>query len=168
MDKKKILIIGWGIALILIVILAVNIKNKKDADVNINTKKDYSLVANYSKFFTVENCANKYISYLNKKDKANVYKLLSESYLTSNNITEDNVLTKIKTDNKIYNFQAKKMYQKKLNDKQIMYYIYGNLIEQVMDEYLKPVDYYLIVTIDQNKLFSITPYDGKIFKEEAK
>ena len=47
------------------------------------------------------------------------------------------------------------------------YYIKGVLYEDSIDGSSKAGDYYLIVTIDNSqKLFDITPYDGKIFKEE--
>ena len=58
------------------------------------------------------------------------------------------------------------MYQENKNKNLIRYYIKGDLTKEVMDEYQRPTDYYLIIDLDiKNMTFSVTPYDGKLFKE---
>ncbi len=131
-----------------------------------------SLVDNYSRFFSISNAANKYINYLNKQDAKKLIILLNDNYQTENNINLENVLHKLSLldSNKDYNFEARKMYEEKITKNIIRYYIYGNLKENIMDDdYVRPLNYYLIIDLDISKmLFNVTPYNGKIFKEEAK
>ena len=59
------------------------------------------------------------------------------------------------------------MYEESLSKKVNKYDIKGTLYEDAIDGSTKSGDYYLIVTIDNSqKLFNITPYDGKMFKDE--
>lgn|SRR5574344_1215843 len=164
MDNKKIFMGIWLIILFVIILLSIKISQKKEEAVK-ESETNATLVTNYSTFFTVNNCANKYVNYLVNKDQNNLYKLIDETYIKDNQITENNILTKIKTLDGIYTFTARKMYYLK-NDNLTKYYLYGYLNQEVMDSYVSPEDYYLIITIDSdNNLFSVTPYDGSIFKE---
>ena len=165
-DKKKIVIAIWIIALALILVFILEKNNKN------NTKTEetkYTLVSDYSRFFTIENCVNRYLNYLTTKNSDNLIKILSEKYKTNNNITKTNVLTKL--DNLaggMYTFEAKKVLYE-TSGSQIKYYVFGNLYEQNMDEKVFIKNYYVIVYTDKNNsIFSITPYDGKIFKEDNK
>ncbi|MDD4705967.1 MAG: hypothetical protein PHS24_01965 [Bacilli bacterium] len=133
----------------------------------VEEKTKISLVADYGRFFSINNATNKYISYLNKQDINSLMLLLNNKYKEKNNINSDNILHKLSLldINKEYVFEAQKMYNEKLSKNIIRYYIYGYLNEDVMEEYHKPIDYYLIIDLDiNNMIFDVTPYDGKIFK----
>jgi len=137
----------------------------------VEEKTKISLVADYGRFFSISNAANKYISYLNKQDINSLILLLNNKYKERNNINSDNILHKLSLldTNKEYIFEARKMYNEMINKNIIRYYIYGYLNENVMDEYIKHVDYYLIIDLDiNNMIFNVTPYDGKIFKGDIK
>ena len=59
------------------------------------------------------------------------------------------------------------MYYEKLSNNIYNYYVYGKLKKDTIDNNDLGTDYYLIVKIDKEKLlFSVTPYNGEIFKEE--
>lgn len=167
MDKKTYMIIGAGIAAILAAFLIKKILTPKD--VKKETKTEIKLVESYSDFFTVNGCASKYINYLTSEDKDALIKVLNENYKTKNNITKENILTKL--DNfagRSLTYSATKIYEEKISDTIKKYYLKGNLNEDTIDSITKVGEYYLIVTIDSSsRLFDITPYDGQMFKEES-
>lgn len=165
LNKKNIILL---IVLILIIIIGLLLHNYRNQDISDKINNKITLVNDYSRFFTISNAGNKYISYLQKEDKEKLFLLLNESYISVNNITKDNLLDKLtllKSGN--YTFEAYKMYHERLTSDIIRYYIKGNLSLEIMDEYQRPSDYYLIIEMDEKKnIFEVTPYDGKIFMEE--
>lgn len=166
MDKKTYIIIALG-TLSILGALIINKLIKKETP-NETTKTTIKLVDNYSDFFTANGCATKYINYLTSENKDALMKVLNESYINKNKITNENILTKLDNfSGRSLTFSTSKMYEEKLSKKVIKYYLKGVLYEDTIDGSSKVGDYYLIVTIDNNqKLFDITPYDGKMFKEE--
>lgn len=166
--KKNIIIIIVFIIIMFSGLLLFNYRNLLNKKIN-NDK--IFLVKEYGRFFSISNAADKYISYLNKRDKNNLILLLNKNYLEINNITNQNILNKLTLleENNEFNFEARKMYYENIDKNMIRYYIYGYLNKNVMEEYSKPKDYYLIIDLDENnKTFEVTPYDGKIFKEDLK
>ena len=164
LSRKNIILLT---IFILIIILGLTFYNYRNPAVVDKKESKIILVKDYSRFFTISNAGNKYISYLKNKDVDSLMLLLSDIYKTSNNITRDNILEKLTLlGTGEYTFDARKMYQSNLNNKIIRYYIYGYLTEEVMDEYRKPSDYYLIIDLDtENFTYAVLPYDGEIFKE---
>lgn len=124
-------------------------------------------VKNYSEFYTVSNSANLYLSYLSSSNKDSVYAILDNDYKDKKGITKDNVIEKLNDVKDIVPaLRVNNMYEEKLSKYNKKYYLKANLIDNG-EEYKIIRDYYLIVTIDsKNNTYSITPYDGAIFKEE--
>lgn len=124
-------------------------------------------VKNYSEFYTVSNSANLYLSYLSSSNKDSVYAILDNDYKDKKEITKDNVIEKLNDVKDIVPaLRVNNMYEEKLSKYNKKYYLKANLIDNG-EEYKIIRDYYLIVTIDsKNNTYSITPYDGAIFKEE--
>ncbi len=132
-----------------------------------SSKQEISVVDNYSRFYTLANSANMYLSYLGLENSKNVYTLLNDDYIKENQITEDNVITKLKDfETTSPSIRVTKMLQQTLNKRLKKYYIKGNLIDISEDTYDVLKDYYLIMEVDENNnTYQITPYDGKIFME---
>lgn len=124
-------------------------------------------VDNYSKFYTLSNSANMYVSYIGVDDNSDVYLLLDDEYIKENEITKENVISKVKdfeTSNP--SFRVTKMLEKVTGKSTKKYYLKGNLIDLSEDVYKILKDYYLIMDVDEaNNTYKITPYDGKIFME---
>ena len=166
LTKNNIIII---IIFLIVMFSGLLIFNYRQEDSSTESNYKTSLVKDYGRFFSISNAANKYISYLNKQDINSLILLLNNKYKEKNNITDDNILHKLLLldTNKEYIFEARKMYNEKINKNIIRYYIFGYLNENVMDEYIRPIDYYLIIDLDiNNMIFNVTPYEGKIFKED--
>ncbi|NLL02456.1 MAG: hypothetical protein GX265_05515 [Mollicutes bacterium] len=164
LNKKNIILL---IILVIVFSAGILLHNYRNPVKENKKTEKITLVKDYSRFFTISNAGNKYIQYLKNKDKDNLIILLNESYLTLNDINENNVLEKLTLlSSGNYSFEARKMYQENKNKNLIRYYIKGDLTKEVMDEYQRPTDYYLIIDLDiKNMTFSVTPYDGKLFKE---
>ena len=126
----------------------------------------YSLLKDYSRFFTVNSCVYKYITYSMSDKTEDLLNVLDKNFIEKNGINSDNVYQHINKLNGSYSFKAKKIYYQKVSDTYFKYYVYGYLIQDVIDSEGVKEDYYVIVNMDLEKqIFSITPYDGKIFKE---
>lgn len=133
-----------------------------------SNKQEISVVDNYSRFYTLANSANMYLSYLGLENKKNVYTLLNDDFIKENKITEDNVIAKLKDfETTSPSIRVTKMLEQSLSKNTRRYYIKGNLVDISEDTYNILKDYYLILEVDENNnTYQITPYDGKIFMEE--
>lgn len=166
-DKSKLTAIVLAILAIIVVITSL-IKNN---DKEINEEKEISIVTNYSSFYTVNSCLYRTITYLSSKDKESLLLVLDDTYKEKNNITEDNVLSIFDEIGENYTFDSKKMYYQELNDDIVKYYVYGIAFENQIYDYTvlsdtDGKDFYFVVYMDtKNEIFSIEPYDGKIFLE---
>lgn len=167
MEKKKdytLLIIICVLLLSIAVLLFLN--SNKDENNILSEEPKYRLVDDYSRFFTINSCVYKYITYLSSNKTSDLVKILDQDYVLKNNIDNTNVYDYVNKLNGNYSFKSKKIYYQVGNDKIIKYFVYGYLIEETIDELGNKQDYYLIVNLDvENQLFSIAPYDGKLFKE---
>ena len=172
MDKlkgKNVIIIGIFIILVVVLIILTkkDITNNNNNTNESNNNFNYILLTDASKFFTVEGCINRYLNVLVNKSTKDLIKLLDEKYIKQNFITEDNVLSKLASLDGIYSFSAKKIYVEKIDNYVSNYYVYGLLKEDTINNSDLGTDYYIIVKMDSERLlFSITPYDGEVFKED--
>lgn len=164
LNKKNIVLLTIFVLVIIIGLTLHDYRNP--TSVNKNNEK-ISLVTDYSRFFTISNASSKYINYLKNQDQENLMLLLSDSYISVNNINKNNVLSKLTLlDNGEYSFEARMMYQENISKNIIRYYLKGYLTKIIMDEYQRPTDYYLIIDLDLDNLtFAVTPYDKKSFEE---
>ena len=166
MEKKKDYTLLIIICVILLCIVVLLFLNKSDEETIFSEEPKYKLVEDYSRFFTVNSCVYKYITYLNGNKTNELLKILDEEYIKNNNIDSNNVYNFINKLNGNYTFKSKKIYYEVNNEKVIKYFVYGYLIEETIDGLGIKKDYYVIVNLDlENQLFSITPYDGSLFKE---
>ena len=164
--KKDNYILLIIIAAILISVLGIMYFGKDDSDTNSDNEIQYKLLSDYSKFFTVNSCVYKYISYLSSGDTENILNVLDNDYKLKNNINKNNLFNYVKKLDGSYSFKAKKIYYGEISDDYISYLVYGYLIKDSLGNIISKEDYYITVNMDlNNHLFSVAPYDGKIFKE---
>ena len=165
-SNKKYLMIFIFILLFAFSMLLYNSRfnNKKEEEVI--EKNKVELLNDYSRFFTINSCIYRYITYLQSKNIDSVVKVLDEEFKANNNINNDNVFDKVENLNGNYSFVSKKIYYEELDEYNFKYYVYGYIVEDIMDDYGKKFDRYYIVNFDTNKnVFSITPYNETDFKE---
>lgn len=161
MEHKNIVHILIILILYAVIILLLN-------KIGVFNKDKIKLVDNYSIFYTTSNSANLYLNYLANEDSKSIISLLDEEYIENNNITKENVIDKLKDFTiEFPTLRVVSMYEEKINNNKKRYYLKGNLIDSDEDKYEIVKDYFLIVDIDSsNNTYTITPYNGKIFKEE--
>lgn len=151
-NKNNIILISIAVVLVGILIYVINQNNKNNQieETPKNTYK-YNLVNDYSNFFTIETCANKYYNYLSLNDINSLNKIYDKNYQnTSNNYIGKNV-----------NIRVNEMYVANNT-----YYLKGFIYEELKNGVNKLNEEYLIVKVDKDfKLFSILPITEKEYKE---
>lgn len=150
--KNVILIILLAILIgILIYVISSN-KNIEDNNTTIESYK-YDLVRDYSTFFTIEGCANKYFNYLSLNDNTNLEKIYDKEY-TSKNIINNYV-------GKNISIRVNEMYVSNNT-----YFLKGNMYEELKNKVNKLNEEYLIIKVDKEfKLFSVIPISIEEYKE---
>ena len=161
-DNNIFLII---ICILLLFIIVLLFLNDKDEDyMKKEEKLKYSLVSDYSVFFTINSCVYKYVKFISNKHTDDLLQILDSKYIEKNNINNKNLYNYVNQLDGIYTFKTKKIYYEEKNKNQ--YYVYGYLIKESIDGITDKQDYYLIINLNTRKqLFSIVPYDGELFKE---
>lgn len=160
-NKNNIILIIIFVILVGVLIYIVSTGKKESNNIINETTKPYiyEKVNDYSYFFTIENCVNKYYNYLSLNDKDSLMKILDQEYLTSmNNVLENNNNKYI---GKNISIRLNGMYN---HDN--IYYVKGTIYEELKNKVNKLEDEYLIVKVDKDfKLFSITPIDKVKYNE---
>ena len=149
MNKKyNIMLIVVLIICLGILIFILNKNNNKIDNNDIENKEIYTLVNDYNDFFTIENCVNKYYSYLSTNDMDSVDKLLNEDYKSNNQIVN-------KYENKNVSIKVNEMYYFKNK-----YYLKAFVYEELKNGVNKLDEVYLLIKLsDDLKLFNVTPID---------
>lgn len=153
-----VLVIGLGIYKLFV--------NKKTNNVSVDTES-IVIVDDVNRFYTVSNCASRYINYLFAKDTDNLLILLSDKYKLENNISSNNIYDYIGNIDYNYSFSAKKMYEQRISKTSYKYYIHGKLIDDYFEiNHSTGIDYYIAVILDEsNTTFAIEPYSSEEFNK---
>lgn len=165
-DKSKLTAIILVFLVIIVVTISFITKNNEKSKSN-----DINIVTNASNFYTVNSCLYRTITYISSKDTNSLLLLIPESYKKENKITKDNVLDLFFETDITSTFVSEKMYYEVISNNLTKYYVKGYVEENKIydDELLVKEEHdsvYFIVYLDSSEsIFSIEPYDGKIFKE---
>ena len=165
-DKKKLMAIILASLAIIVLIISFVGKNKVGSQ-----KEDVSIVTNSSNFYTVNSCLYRLTTYISTKDTNSLLLLLNDNYKKNNKITKDNILEILPEASENDTFVSNKMYYSKITKDITKYYVSGYIEQNKLfdGEIISGIDsnqVYFIVYLNSNeKIFSIEPYDGKIFTE---
>lgn len=99
-DQRKVLLI-WlfiGVFIIVLVFVISNMRGNNGLFRKDEHEKNYTFVKDYNRYYTITNIVDKYYSAINNEYKSDLVKMLNEDYVKENEITEDNVLSKLKVD----------------------------------------------------------------------
>lgn len=160
-NKSNIILIIIFVILVGVLIYIISTDKKENNDVVSETTKPYiyTKVNNYSDFFTIESCVNKYYNYLSLNDKDSLSKLLDQEYLKSIDNNLDNLNNKYIDKNISIRLNGMYNYDN-------IYYVKGTIYEELKSKVNKLEDEYLIVKVNKDfKLFSITPIDKIKYNE---
>lgn len=155
-NKVKIFIVLVLLSICCITFFIVYL-NKKEKTLEIQPNNNpFSLqdVVEYSSFFSINNDLNEYLKYNYYQESNALFELLNKEYITKNNITKDNILTKLKLYDETVSIKTKNMYYEENGNIQL-YYVIGDIISTLYDE---------INVIEENVKFFITvDYDTMAF-----
>lgn len=170
MSKK----VNIFICIIGVIILSCALFLLKKADTKDEEIYDTNLqvLKNNNEFYTISNCLNKFIMYYKQENKEAILSLLTKNYIDKNKINSSNVLNKSDID-KNTEFALEKVLVKRINEKEIKYYIHASLweLQMTMNSDGTKTDirdkYYIMYMKDNadETIFSLEPYNGKEFKE---
>lgn len=159
---KQLLII-LAVIIIILVIVSIFSNSKTNSNTNSNnnseTKTKLQTVTDYSTFFTIENCINKYINAITNSKNEDLFNLLTTEYKNLNSINKDNILEKIEHLDGNYVFEAYNEFIKVRGSNIKEYYVYGLLKEDVLGGYDKGKDqYYQVIVENDSYTFTLRPY----------
>ena len=150
--NKKTIVLGSVFAILVFILLFVVLR-KEETPINITAKREYNIVNDYSEFYTMVNCANKYYSYLSLGDVDNSNKLLNGKSESENRLS----LYKGKN----ISYKVNEMYYG--NNK---YYVKGYVYEELLRSTKELNEEYLIINVDsKKKLFNIEVIDKNNYEE---
>lgn len=159
--KKIILIVIIIIIIVTIILIVINEMNKKEKRENfentvtmeIANKIDF--VDNRNEFYAVKSCITKYLLHLSQQDSEVIYAMLDTNYITSYNITNQNVISNIDEYNEPV-FYMDKLYVIQDTQELYTYFAYGRVVDK---QNSKTSNLNLVVRLNkENDLFSIIPY----------
>ena len=177
---KKIIIILSIVLLIIVVILLV-IKKKENSNklpyqgeskekeeerikFTTETNLDIALLKSKMDYLNIINCIKQFKnaenSVLDSEDSNNskeLYALLDKEYLDYNKIKNSNIIDFFKTNYTKTEFYIDSIYQKKVNEKYFIYFVYGRERNLETNEISNSA--YIMKENLPDKLFSIIPYD---------
>lgn len=164
-NLKKIWIISIFVILILFSMYLVFSQERTLDSENNNTKENYSIVKNYNDFYTVNSCVYRYLTYIQSSNKDALLKVLSDDFISKKGINKNNVLNNVDSLSGNVSFSSQKMFVEELSQNVFKYYVYGFIEKDIMDDFPERKEGFYIVVLDKkNEVFSIEPYDGKVFR----
>lgn len=146
------------VIIVILVILLFSLGSMNGENININSDineeedmvgtKSIERVTSRDDFYIIENCIQKYIGYVKEKDVEKIYGCLDEEFLEKENITKENIASKIENW-ETENFIAEKMY---------VYDDTETISEYFVEGVIEGEKYYIIVKVDyENETFSVMP-----------
>jgi len=160
-DQRKVLII-WGFLGLFLAILLIIIGSKKLAHkINYELDKDYVVVKNYSRYYTISKIIDKYYTAINDGRYDAAVNMLDDKYKKDNNISSANVRDTLKYDVKV-SFNGSLMCSKRFAKGYTSYYVSGNVIGSNVDKEFDKV-YYEVVLNEMEMRFSIKKIDASTF-----
>lgn len=167
LKKHDYILIIICVIVVVITFLIVGSGNSNNNENKLNQRNNYILLNDYSRFFTLESCVYKYIVYLQSRDSDSLLKLLNPEYVKKNSITQDNIFDFLGYLDGMFTFKAKEIYYEKISNNVIKYYIYGQVIQEMIDTFSSVgTDKYFVVQLDtKNMTYTIEPSDSTLFSE---
>lgn len=169
-NLKRMIIILSVLAIIIFICILILNKNSQewktkltDVDESDDFIKAMSIVNNNETFFSVEKMLEMYILRVASKDKEATYGILDDDYIKNNNITEENVLTKIpEIISENDNYRIRQMYGQ-TNLENEVYYIYC-----IFENNKSENTYFALYNDKQNVTYSVEHITEETYNNEIK
>ncbi len=152
-DLYKIAIVLFIFFIIaLIALFSINRKRSEPSEPILEPdEKQFTVVNNYNIFYFVNNNINTFITYTIEKNNEGIFNFLDDVYIKEQNITYNNIESKIKFYNEDDYYRAKLIKSYQINEDITVYYTEGDILNEGFDETTfvqKNVKYLLYVDYD--------------------
>lgn len=128
--------------------------------------KNYHLVTDYSRYYTVSSTVDKFYQFLNAGNKESVLHILDEQYKEEQNLTEETVLTELKKEKVSISFQSGMMCEKRVREN-ITYFLVKGSVVGLNEQKSYQEAFYQVVLDESSFHFSIRPIEEKTFGDEC-
>jgi len=175
---KKILFISIAVVLVIIVSLIFIILHQDNKNIDTNMvatpamtedpiviERSIQRVISRNEFFNVRTCVTKFYVFLSKLNNVNtkkeelqqIYDMLNEKYIEYNDITVDNMKSKLSTVKENINIIIDDMYVSQRDENISVYFVYGKLLDKSVS---KHTNFSMIVNVDKlNRTFNVCLQD---------
>lgn len=163
--EKNIMTIVFALAVLVFFFAWSLIDNYNEAKKEQQKSMETVLVTDAGRYMTVIGCAKKFITYIQNGTEEDLLLLLNEEYKNSNRILASNVRNYVPSleSGPIYDYVGKEMYQHRISQNVVEYYVKGRIKRTVLDADSVYIDYDLTVVLYENEfLFSIKPGIGDL------
>lgn len=133
-NRVKIGIVAF-LFLICFIVITIVYFNRKETEQPKEENLPFNMqrVTEYNIFFSVVNNINQYLYYNSSSNSVALYNILNSEYISENNITLNNVLTKLELYKNSVSFKAKNMFVEE-NSNNNLYYVLGDIIESEFED----------------------------------
>lgn len=168
-ESQKKVLTAWGVAAIIIflivVLVAITIKNKEDKDEKNNiTATNSNYLIDRNRYYTIKTAISKYYSYLNVHDYDAVLKILNEKYVEDNNIDKNNLKEFINITDTALAYNPHIMCLKSVNKGVYTFVTNGDELGANTGKILDQM-YYQIIMDGNTSLFSLEPISESTYEE---
>ena len=165
-DQRKVLLIWFFLLIFLIGAVSLfsyrRIKSKFHNEVD----KQYNIVTDYSRYYTVLNILDKYYTYINNGNYEDVLKMLDKDFVNENHIDTHTITNFIKKYDIRTTYKGSLMCSKRLGNGYTSYYVSGNVIG--VNKYKEYEDQYYEVVLNENEMtFTVKSIDSNQFGGEC-
>lgn len=160
-EQRKVLVIWGFLGLFLAILLIIFASNKNKYKSEYKIDKDYQIVEDYSRYYTITKIIDKYYTAINDNNYSSIMNMLDTNYIKKNDLRVDNVKNLYNYDKKI-SFKGSLMCSKRFDKGLTSYYVSGSTIaENVLKEYGNV--YYEVILNENEMTFSINVIDVDTF-----
>jgi len=160
-EQRKVLIIWVFLGIFLAILLFIFAHNRGKYKSDYKLDKEYTIVNDYSRYYTITNILDKFYNAFNDKKYDMVMNMLDSNYVKANNIDVNNVSNILKYDKRV-SFRGNIMCKKTFDKGYTSYYVSGTVIGTNVEKDFDNV-YYEVILNENEMTFSINILDASKF-----
>lgn len=165
--EKRTLIAWFIIGIVVVILIALFYYEFEIKENNKNIDKNYSILNDINRYYTVRGAVIKYYSYISAKDYESIIKILDQDYVKENGLTVENINNIVTDATEPISFSTRLICSKNLGNGKVSYLVSG-FEEDMFSGNRMDNKYYKLILDGNNLLFSITPIEEKDFGGECK
>lgn len=165
--EKRTLIAWFIIGIVVVILIALFYYEFEIKENNKDIDKNYTILTDINRYYTVRGAVIKYYSYISSKDYESVIKILDQDYVKENKLTVENINNIVTDTSEPINFSTRLICSKKIGKGKVSYLVAG-FEEYMFSGNRMDSKYYKVILDGNNLVFSVTPIEEKEFGGECK